>query len=123
MFVIFTFLCLDNVVRKETNECVQMLPLKVTRFLHVLFWSVLSQHMTLQMARLFEGVVALLAGKRFLAGVCKHVALHRTGETARVVALVACKGLLPSMCEHVALEMMSLNAGIVALLTPERLLT
>ena len=76
-----------------------------------------------QLIRPLARVVALLAGKRLLAGVCKHVALHRTGETARVFALVACKGLFPSMCENVALEMLRLSAGIVALITPERLLS
>ena len=42
--------------------------LKVVCILNVHFGTVLS-HVVLQLIRLFAGVVALLAGKRYLAGV------------------------------------------------------
>ena len=80
-------------------------------------------HMHLQITRPFAGVVALLAGKRFLAGVWKHVILHTTVVTARIVALFTSKGLFSSVSELVSLQILRLSGGIVTLLTTERLLS
>ena len=62
--------------------------LKVVCILCVCFGTVLS-HVVLQLIRPFAGEVALLAGKRFLAGVWQHVVLQNTGETGRVAALLS----------------------------------
>ena len=45
-------------------------------------------HVLLQLIRLFAGIVALLTGKRFLAGLWKLVILQTIGVTAREVALL-----------------------------------
>ena len=95
--------------------------LKVVCILYVRFGTVLS-HVVLQLLWLFAGVVALLAGKRFLAGVWKHVILQTTGATGREAALLTYKWLFCSVGELVALENTSSSAWIVALVTPERLL-
>ena len=96
--------------------------LKVVCILYVRFGTVLS-HVVLQLLWLFAGVVALLAGKRFLAGVWKHVILQTTGATGREAALLTYKWLFCSVGELVALENTSSSAWIVALVTPERLLS
>jgi hypothetical protein len=80
-------------------------------------------HMHLQITRPFSGVVALLAGKRFLAGVWKHVILHTTVVTARIVALFTSKGFFSSVSELVSLQILRLSGWIVTLLTTERLLS
>ena len=80
-------------------------------------------HMHLQITRPFAGVVALLAGKRFLAGVWKHVILHTTVVATRIVALFTSKGLFSSVSELVSLQILRLSGGIVTLLTTERLLS
>ena len=80
-------------------------------------------HMHLQITRPFAGVVALLAGKRFLAGVWKHVILHTTVVTARIVALFTSKGLFSSVSELVSLQILRLSGWIVTRLTTERLLS
>ena len=90
---------------------------KTSSFYAVLF------HMHLQITRPFSGVVALLAGKRFLAGVWKHVILHTTVVTARIVALFTSKGLFSSVSELVSLQILRLSGGIVTLLTTEMLLS
>ena len=80
-------------------------------------------HMYLQITRPFAGVVALFAGKRFLAGVWKHVILHTTVVATRIVALFTSKGLFSSVSELVSLQILRLSGGIVTLLTTERLLS
>ncbi len=72
------------------------------------FYSVLS-HIHLQITRPFAGVVALLAGTRFLAFVCMHVILHTTVVTARIVALFTSKGLFSSVSELVSLQILRLS--------------
>lgn len=79
--------------------------------------------MHLQMTRPFSGVVALLTGKRFLAGMWEHVILHTTVVTARIVALFTNKGLFSSVSELVSLQILRLSGGIVTLLTTERFLS
>ena len=96
--------------------------LKVVCILYVRFGTVLS-HVVLQLLWLFARVVALLAGKRFLAGVWKHVILQTTGATGREAALITYKWLFCSVGELVALENTSSSAWIVALVTPEWLLS
>ena len=86
-------------------------------------WTVLPHHVSLKQSWPCAGVVALLAGKRHLAGVWKHVTLHAIGAIARITALITCKGPCSSVCENVCLEMLSLSGRIVALITHERLPT
>lgn len=64
--------------------------LKIVCILYVRFGTALSR-VVLQLHWLFAGVVALLAGKRFLAGVWKHVILQTTGATGREAALLTYK--------------------------------
>ena len=94
--------------------CIQML---CTLLFHALVFALaVLCHVILQLTRPFAGVVALLASKRHLARVRKHVNLHATGLTARIIALIACKGLCSSVCENVVLEIISSSGGIVALI-------
>ena len=68
----------------------------------ICFCTVLS-HVHLQVLGLFAGIVALLAGKRFLTSVWKHVKVQTIGLTARVAALLTQKGIFSSVFELVPL--------------------
>ena len=77
-------------------------------------------HVLLQVIELFAEVVALLAGKRFLASVWKHVIFQTIVMTAREAALLTCKRLFSSMCGHVLFKVPSLCAGEFTLCAAER---
>ena len=114
--------------KNETNFAMQNYICPIWRCVLLSIWHGISFyavlfHMHLQITRPFAGVVALLAGKRFLAGVWKHVILHTTVVTARIVALFTSKGLFSSVSELVSLQILRLSGGIVTLLTTERLLS
>ena len=114
--------------KNETNFAMQNYICPIWRCVLLSIWHGISFyavlfHMHLQITRTFAGVVALLAGKRFLVGVWKHVILHTTVVTARIVALFTSKGLFSSLSELVSLQILRLSGGIVTLLTTERLLS
>ena len=76
----------------------------------------------LKIARQFAGVIALLAGKRFLTSVWKHVILKAIRATERIVTLLTCKRLFSNVCELVINEMFNSSARMVTEFTPEGLL-
>ena len=80
-------------------------------------------HVSLQIARLCGGVLALFAGKRFLTSVGESVCLKATSYCTLVIALIATEGLLPTVGEHVLFQDFVSCAGITALVTGEGLLS
>ena len=89
--------------------------------LGVCFCKVLSR-VLFQLTGQFAWVAALLAGKRFLTTVWKHVILKAIRATERIVTLLTCKRLFSNVCELVINEMFNSSARMVTQFTPEGLL-
>ena len=71
-------------------------------------FSIVLSNVLLQTIRQFAGEVTLLAGKKFLAGVRKHVMLQIIRLTTRVAALLMCKRLKGFSPEYISMYFLRL---------------